>query len=214
MLTLYYHPLSSFCWKVLIALHERRIAFTPRLVDLGDADDRAAFARVWPIAKFPVLRDGTTGMTFPESSIIIEYLDGLRSEQPQLIDTDPEAALQTRLWDRFYDHYVHVPMQKVVGDRLRAADARDPHGVAEARATIDKAYDYAATAMAYRHWATGDAFTMADCAAAPALWYANRVQPFGPGHGALAGYLERLEVRASFARVLTDAGPYMHMFPE
>lgn len=213
MLTLYYHPLSSFCWKVLIALHERRIPFTPRLVDLGDADDRAAFEQVWPIAKFPVLRDGTTGMTYPESSIIIEYLDGLPSSQPPLIPADPETALQARLWDRLYDQYFQLPMQKIIGDRLRPADARDPHGVAEARAMIAKAYDHAALAMNNRSWAIGDAFTLADCAAAPALHYANRVVPFAPGHGALADYLAKLEARPSFAQVLADATPYFRLLP-
>lgn len=213
MLKLYYHPLSSFCWKVLIALYERDIPFIPHLVDVGDAKARADFARVWPVAKFPVLRDGATGMTYPESTIIIEYLDGLKSDQPQLISAEPEAALQIRLWDRIFDNYLHVPMQKVVGDRLRPEDARDPHGVAEARAAMRRTYDYAALALGYREWATGDAFTMADCSAAPALWYANRVEPLGEGDTALRTYLDRLTARPSFARVLDEAAPYMHMFP-
>ncbi len=213
MLTLYYHPLSSFCWKALIALYEHEIAFTPELIDLGDPASRGVLEQVWPIAKFPVLRDGTTGLTIPESSVIIEYLDTIATAHAPLVDKETDAALQTRLWDRFYDQYIQVPMQKIVADRIRAEDARDAQGVAEARALLAKAFDLANSAMTHRRWATGDRFGLADCAAAPALYYANRVQPFGSSHPSLAAYLDRLSVRPSFARVLEEAAPYLHMFP-
>lgn len=211
--TFYYHPLSSFCWKALIALYEKDAAFQPEVVDLSDGESRAAFERIWPLAKFPVLRDDESGMVLPESSIIVEYVDS-QCAGPVLIPADADAALQVRLWDRLFDNYVHLPMQRIVGDRLRAAEARDPQGMIEARAQLDRSYALADRAVAGGGlWATGAAFSMADCAAAPALYYADRVHPIGPAYKALSDYLERLKARPSFARVLMEAGPYMHMFP-
>ena len=130
-LTLHYHPLSSFCWKALMALYENDTPFTPKLVNLGDATERAALLKLWPIGKFPVLRDDAQDRTIPESSIIIEYLDQQYPGRTRFIPADAKAALQTRLRDRFYDLYVHLPMQKVVGDRLRPEGAKDPHGPGE-----------------------------------------------------------------------------------
>jgi glutathione S-transferase len=125
-LTLHYHPLSSFCWKVLIALYENDTPFTPHPVNLGDEAERAALLKLWPIGKFPVLRDDATDRTIPETSIIIEYLDQQYPGRTRFIPADPKLALQTRLRDRFYDLYVHLPMQKVVGDRLRRRKTRIP----------------------------------------------------------------------------------------
>ena len=212
MLTLLYHPLSSFCWKVLIALYERAIPFTPQLVDLSTDEGRAAFERIWGIGKFPVLQDTATGLVLPESSIIIEYLDGLGTA-PRMIPAGADG-LQARLWDRFYDHYIHQQMQTMIGDRLRPAEAKEPQGVADARAMMLKAYGIANATIAGRRWAAGDAFGLADCAAAPALHYANRVIPIAPAYPALADYLARLEARPAFARTLEEAAPYRHMFPE
>jgi glutathione S-transferase len=211
-LTLYFHPLSSFCWKVLVALYENDTPFTPHSVNLGDEAERAALLKLWPIGKFPVLRDDATDRTIPETSIIIEYLDSQYPGRTRLIPAEPKLALQTRLRDRFYDLYVHLPMQKIVGDRLRPASAKDPHGVEEARARLRSCYGMIDKEVAGKNWATGDAFTLADCAAAPALFYGNMVEPFGDANN-VAAYLDRLKARPSFARVLREAEPYFAMFP-
>lgn len=213
-LRLYYHPLSSFCQKVLTALYENDVAFEGEIVDLGDPQSRAAFAAVWPLVKFPVLRDEARGRTIPESTSIIEYL-GLHHAGPvALVPADPDAALQARLWDRFHDNYLEHPIQKIVGDRLRPAERRDAHGVAEARALLDTAYGILETEMAAKTWAAGDSFTLADCAAAPALYYAGLVQPFADKHPRLEAYFQRLVARPSFARVVEEAKPYRHLFPQ
>jgi glutathione S-transferase len=212
-LTLYYHSLSSFCWKTLIALYENETPFTPQSVDLSNADERAALLKLWPIGKFPVLRDTAKDRIVPESSIIIEYLDSEYPGATRFIPADAKAALQTRLRDRFYDLYVHLPMQKVVGDRLRPADKKDPHGVEEAKARIESCYGMLDREMTQRSWAMGEAFGLADCAAAPALFYGNKVLPFGESHKNLAAYLDRLKARPSFARVMKEAEPYFRMFP-
>lgn len=213
-LTLHYHPLSSYCWKTLIALYENDTPFSPHIVDLGNETERAALLRLWPIGKFPVLRDDATDRTIPESSIIIEYLDNQYPGRTRFIPADAKLALQTRLRDRFYDLYVHLPMQKVVGDRLRPAGKSDPHGVDEARARIASCYGMIDKEVASKTWAMGEAFTLADCAAAPALFYANKVLPFGEAHKNVAAYLDRLQGRPSFARVLKEAEPYFAMFPQ
>jgi glutathione S-transferase len=212
-LTLYYHPLSSFCWKVLIALYENDTPFTPQIVDLSNESERAAFLKMWPIGKFPVLRDGAKDRIVPESTIIIEYLDTDYPGATRFIPADAKAALQTRLRDRFYDLYVHLPMQKVVGDRLRPADNKDPHGVDEAKARIASCYGMIDKELAGRTWAMGETFSLADCAAAPALFYANKVLPFD-AHRNVAAYLDRMLARPSFARVVKEAEPYFKMFPQ
>jgi glutathione S-transferase len=213
-LTLHFHPLSSFCWKVLIALYENDTPFTAHSVDLGNESERAALLKLWPIGKFPVLRDDAQDRTIPESSIIIEYLDNQYPGRTRFIPADAKAALQTRLRDRFYDLYVHLPMQKVVGDRLRPEGAKDPHGVEEARARIQSCYGMIERELATKTWAMGEAFGIADCAAAPALFYASKVVPFGDGHKNVVAYLDRLQARPCFARVLREAEPYFAMFPQ
>ncbi|MBR1159599.1 glutathione S-transferase family protein [Bradyrhizobium elkanii] len=219
-LTLYYHPLSSFCWKALIALYENGTPFTPNMVNLGDPAERAALLALSPIGRFPVLRDETRGETVPESSIVIEYLDRHYPGAVRLIPENSDLALQTRLRDRFLDLYVHLPMQKVVGDRLRPADSKDPHGVAEARAQLRTSYAILDQQLilnqqrAHGGWMMGEHFSLADCAAAPTMFYGNKVEPFGDGHRHLAAYLERLMARPSFARVLREAEPYFGMFPQ
>ena len=212
-LILHYHPLASFCWKVLIALYENGTPFEPRLVDLGDPDSRAAFAALWPIAKMPVLEDSARGCVVPETSIIIEYLD-LRHPGPMpLIPADRELALETRMLDRIFDHYVMSPMQKIVFNRFCPAEARNPYDVMAARQLIDTAYGWLEARLEGREWAVGNPFTLADCAAAPSLHYADKVQPMAGRFSTLADYLRRLEGRPSFARVVEEARPYAHMFP-
>ena len=210
-LKLYLHPLSSFCHKVLIALYENDTPFEPVIINLGNEVERAALLKLWPIGKFPVLRAGD--QTIPESTVIIEYLDQHYPGSTRFIPADAEMALQTRLCDRFYDLYVHDPMQKIVGDRLRPDGRKDPHGVEHAKARLATSYGMIDREMANRTWAGGDAFSLADCAAAPALFYANKVVPFGDTHPNVAAYLERLKTRPSYARVLREAEPYFAMFP-
>ena len=213
-LTLYFHPLSSFCQKVLTALYEGGIPFTPHVVDLMDESAAAAFKRIWPIGKFPVLRDEARQRTVPESTIIIEYLAQHDPGAARLVPSDPDLALRTRFADRFYDLNVNVPMQKIVTDRLRPQGQGDALGVAQARGQLEAALRIAEIEMAGRDWAIGEHFTMADCAAAPALYYANLVMPLRPDYPLAAAYLERLMQRPSFARVVDEAAPYRAMFPQ
>jgi glutathione S-transferase len=213
-LTLHFHPLSSFCWKALIALYENDIPFTPNLVNLGDPAERAALLKLWPIGKFPVLSDAARGETVPESSVIVEYLDRHYPGPTKFIPADPDKALQTRLRDRFYDLYVHLPMQKIIGDRLRPDGKQDPHGVEEARGRLRTSYAMIEQQMATGKWAMGEDFSLADCAAAPSLFYGSRVVPFDGSQQKLAAYFERLKARPSFARVMKEAEPYFHMVPK
>jgi glutathione S-transferase len=213
-LTLHFHPLSSFCWKVLIALYENDTPFEPRLVDLGHETERAALLKLWPIGKFPVLSDDAKDRTIPESSIIIEYLDNHYPGRTRFIPADPKLALQTRLRDRFYDLYVHLSVQKIVGDRLRPEGKKDPHGVEEAKARIQSCYGMIDKEAAAKTWPMGEAFSLADCAASPALFYASKVMPFGDTHKNVTAYFDRLKARPSFARVIKEAEPYFAMFPQ
>jgi glutathione S-transferase len=213
-LKLYFHPLSSFCQKALIAFYENDTAFEPHIVDLADAKSSAAFKAIWPIGRFPVLRDEANDRTVPESSIIIEYLAQHYPGRTQLVPADPELARQTRLHDRFYDLYVNVPMQKIVTDKLRPPGKNDPHGVEQAQALLLTACGMIEQEMATKTWAMGDAFSMADCAAAPALFYTNLTMPLGGTHRNAAAYLGRLMERPSFARALKEAQPYFALFPK
>lgn len=213
-LTLHLHPLSSYCQKVLIALYENGTPFETQLVDLGDPDSAAAFRARWPVGKMPGLHDSVGDRAIPESTIIIEYLQQHYPGGTTLIPTDPEAALRTRLADRFYDLHVHDPMQRIVGDRLRPADKRDPFGVETAKASLRRSYGIVDREMAApgRTWATGEAFTLADCAAAPPLFFANKLVPFGE-HAYLAAYFDRLSCRPSVARAFSEAEPFLKFFP-
>jgi glutathione S-transferase len=209
--TLYYHPLSSFCWKVLVALYEADVDFEPRQVNLGDPADRAAFEAVWPLVKFPVLRDNARGKTVPESSVIIEYLARTERSAVSLVPSDPDLAMQTRLIDRLIDGYIHLPFQQVVAERMRPPGQHDPFGVEQARSQIRSGYNLIAP-MITGPWAMGDAFTLADCAALPALFYADYTVSLADWPE-LAAYLGRLKARPSVARVLAEAEPFFEYFP-
>jgi glutathione S-transferase len=213
-LKLYFHPLSSFCQKALVALYENDTPFEPHIVDLADVKSSAAFKAIWPIGRFPVLRDEANDCTVPESSIIIEYLAQHYPGKTQLVPADAELARQMRLQDRFYDLYVNVPMQKVVTDKLRPSGKNDPYGVEAARTLLHTACSMVEQDMATKTWATGDAFTMADCAAAPALFYANMLTPLGDVYPNTAAYLRRLMDRPSFARAIKEAQPYFALVPK
>lgn len=210
-LTLYYHPLSSYCHKVLIALYENGTPFEPRIVNLMDRAEAAAFKKLWPCGQFPVLQDGDR--IIPESSVIVEYLDQHHPGQTRFIPNDADLARQVRFKDRFYDLQLHAHMQKVVGDRMRPEGKKDPHGVEHARAKIDVALDMIDAEMAGKTWAMGDRFSLADCAAAPPLFYINKVFPLAGKHKNAAAYLGRLLERPSYARAIEEAKPYFSMFP-
>jgi glutathione S-transferase len=208
---LYAHPFSSYCQKVLIALYENHTPFELQL--LGPGADRLAaeHAALWPFQRMPVLLDA--GRTVVESTIIIEYL-GLEHPGPvRLVPEEPRAALEVRMMDRFFDNYVMTPMQKFVFDRLRAEENRDPQGLAEAGATLDTAYRWLNDALAGREWAAGGDFSLADCAAAPALFYADWVHPIDEACSFVHGYRRRLLARPSFARAVDEARPYRSFFP-
>jgi glutathione S-transferase len=212
-LILHMHPLASYCHKVLIALYENETPFTPRIVDLGDAQARADFAALWPTAKIPLLQDTARARIVPETSIMIEYLDRHYPGRKPLLPADADARLEARLWDRLFDSYVMTPTQNIVANRLRSESERDPRSVSEATATLHMAYDLIERHMAFRQWAAGDAFSLADCAASPALFYASIIVPFAPTHVHLAAYFDRLMSRPSVARTITEARPYFHYFP-
>jgi glutathione S-transferase len=213
-LKLYFHPLSSFCQKALIAFYENDTPFEPVIVDLFNEASATAFKKIWPIGKFPVLRDEARDRTVPESSIIIEYLAQHYPGKSKLVPADAEPARQMRLRDRFFDLYVNVPMQKVVTDKLRPAGKNDPFGVADAKKLLQTSVGMLDQDMAAKTWAMGDDFTMADCAAAPPLFYANMVMPLGATHKNAARYLGRLMERPSFARAVEEAQPYLKLMPK
>lgn len=196
---LYGHPFSSYCQKVLIALYETATAFEFRVVG-PDPTVNAAFEALWPLKRFPVLVDGD--WTLPEASIIIEHV------APHFL----AGGMEARLLDRVFDNYVMTPMQKIVGDALRPADAKDPHGVAEARVTLDRAYAWIDAHMAGRQWAAFE-FGLADCAAGPALFYADWAHPIPDAHAALKAYRARLNARPSFARAIDEAREFRSYFP-
>jgi glutathione S-transferase len=211
-LELHLHPLSSYCWKVLIALYEQGTPFDPVMVDLGDPSARAAHLTISPFGKIPALRDTTRGVEVFETSIIIEYLDQHYPGAARLIPQDPERALEVRLWDRIFDLHVMNAFQPIVDDRLRPAERRDPLSVEMARAKLRQAYEVLERRLAGRTWAAGEAFSLADCAAAPPLFYVALAEPLD-GHPTLAAYRQRLLARPSVARAIEEARPFFHMFP-
>ena len=212
-LTLHYHPLSSYSWKVLIPLYENGTPFEPAPLDLYEPAAKAAHLARWPMGKMPVLEDGARGEIVAEASVIIDYLDRYYPGAVRFTPADPDQAWRTRFWDRFFDLHVQNHVQKLVGDRIRPAGQQDAYGVADVRGQLAAALAYLDSEAAKRTWFSGDSFGLADCAAAPALYYADRVQPLGAGQGAVRAYLDRLMARPSFARTLKEAEPYFAMFP-
>ncbi len=213
-LTLHAHPLSSFCWKVLIGLYENGIPFENVTVDLGDPAVREAFRRLSPMGKMPALRDDARDETVNETSVILDYLDAHYPGPVRFVPAHADLAWRTRFWDRFFDHYIHHPLQRIVADRLRPAEARDGFGVDEAYAQLASACDHLESVLGDgRTWMCGD-FGLAECAAMPALFYADKVQPLEGRWPLCAQYLERLKARSSVQRVLTEAEPFFKFFPQ
>ncbi|MET0370420.1 MAG: glutathione S-transferase family protein [Sphingobium sp.] len=207
---LYYHPLSSYCWKALIALYENATPFEPRMLE--DPAVAGEWMALWPIGRFPVLRDGDR--VIAETSVIIEYL-GQRHPGPFVpIPADPDFAIEVRLMDRLFDNYVMGSLQTVVFEKVRPEGAnRDPYGVEQARLFLAKSYDLIEARIAGRAWAAGEDFSLADCAALPALYYCDYIVPFRATHPNLGAYIARLEARPSVARVLAEMRPWFHHFP-
>jgi glutathione S-transferase len=212
MLTLYSHPLSSYCWKVLIALYDSDIPFEARMVNLGDPKARAEYLEMSPFGKIPTLKDGDRVIL--ETSIMIEYLAMKFPKAAGLVPKDPEAALKVRGLDRFFDLYLNTLLGKVTTDKLRPADKRDAMGVEMAMSDMRTAVGIVERDMAHSTWAAGDVFTMADCAAAPALFYVNNIIPYAKDRPNTARYLDRLLQRPSVARAIEEAKPYFHMVPK
>lgn len=208
---LYAHPFSSYCQKVLVALYENATDFEYRLLAPDDAGASDELAALWPLRRFPVLVDD--GVPVMEATIIIEHLGLRHPGRVPLIPADPRAALPVRSLDRVFDNYVMTPMQKIVADCMRAPDRKDPQGVAEAHDLLDAAYAWLDGALAGRTWAAGEAFSLADCAGAPSLFYADWVHPIGAAHARLRDYRARLLARPSFARAVDEARPYRSFFP-
>ena len=211
MLALYAHPFSSYCQKALTALYENGTDFEFRMLDGDHADNFARFAGLWPIGKFPLLLDGDRAIA--EATVIIEHLAVHHPGPVRLIPADPAAAVEVRFLDRFFDNYVHAPMQKLTEDPRRPADRRDAHGVAAAHAGLETAYAWLETHMAGREWASGADFTLADCAAGPALFYTDWAHPIGEAFPTVRAYRARLNARPAFARAIDEARPYRTYFP-
>ena len=210
-LTLHYHPLSSYCHKALIAIDELGVEVDRQLLNLGDPAEREAFLALWPTGKMPLLVDD--GRVVPETSIVIEYLQRHAPAGRRLIPDEADAALDVRLWDRVFDLYVMTPMQAHTSDLLRPVSDRDPTNVAEARAKLLMAYGLIDRQLAGRTWITGEAFTLADCAAAPSLFYAVTYVAPPAEHKNLAAYFERLMARPSVARTIDQARPFFKYYP-
>ena len=209
-LTLYAHPFASYCWKPLIALYENSTPFSYRLVE--DVAGWAELESLWPIKKFPLLRDGDA--TIVESSIIVEYLMSRYPGTTRMIPLNDDAALTVRFMDRFFDNYVMSPMQTLVSDRMRTETERDPKGVADARKVLDVAYGWLEEQIASQAWASGSNFSLADCSAAPALFYADWVHPVGERFPGVIAYRGRLLARPSVGRVVDEARPFRKLFPQ
>jgi glutathione S-transferase len=210
-LALYAHPFSSYCQKVLIALYENGTPFELRVLAPGHEREMEEHRAWWPLGKFPLLVDD--GRAIAEATIIVEHLEIYHPGPVPLLPREREAALEVRTMDRLFDNYVMSPMQKIVSDFIRSPEDRDRQGVEEARSLLSAAYAWLDGVMKGREWAAGDAFSLADCAAAPSLFYADWVHPIGESCRALRGYRARLLERPSFARAVDEARPYRVSFP-
>lgn len=207
---LYAHPFSAYCQKVLIPLYENGTPFEFKLLWHEYPEAAAEHARLWPLKRMPLLVDGERSVM--ESSVIVEYLDLHHPGAARFIPRDAEAALQVRFMDRFFDQYVMTPMQQVVFDFIRPPESRDPFGVQRAKELLDTSYAWLESNLG-NAWACGADFTLADCAAAPSLFYADWVHPIGAAHPKLRAYRSRLLARPSFARAVDEARPYRKLFP-
>lgn len=208
---LFAHPFSSYCQKVLVAIYENGTPFELRMLGQDTPEIVTEWCALWPMKRMPVLKDGETAVM--EATIIIEYLMLNYPGSVRLIPDDPQAALRTRMMDRFFDNYVMTPMQKVVFNQIRPEADRDPYGVTEAKAMLDDAYAWLDGVVAKTEWAAGDTFSLADCAACPSLFYADWVHPIAETFPNVRAYRARLLARPSFARAVDEGRPYRSFFP-
>ncbi|MBP1842550.1 glutathione S-transferase [Rhizobium petrolearium] len=208
---LYSHPFSSYCQKVLTALYENGTEFDTRMLGPEDPDAYEELCTLWPVKRFPMLMD--KGKPVFEATIIIEYLQVHYPGPMKLIPDDPDQAIEVRMLDRFFDNYISTPQQRIVFNVLRPEDKRDPYGVEEARNMLDAAYGWLDQRMANREWAAGDDFSLADCAAAPSLFYADWSHEIAERFANVRAYRSRLLARPSFARAVDEARPYRPLFP-
>jgi glutathione S-transferase len=207
---LFIHPFSSYCQKAITALYENDTPFTARELEPGGGPTFDELRRLWPIGKFPLLREGDR--VVPEATSIIEYLDVHHPGPVRFIPDNPDAAIEVRMMDRFFDNYVATPQQKLIFDRIRPEDERNPADVADGQAMLDKAYAWLDQRMADREWAAGD-FGLADLSAGPQLFYADWTYPMDGRFPNVAGYRQRLIERPAFARAIEEARPYRPLFP-
>ena len=210
-LQLFAHPFSSYCQKALIAFYENDVPFTFRMLASDEAANGEEFARLWPIKRFPILVDD--GRTILEATSIIEHLAVRHPGPVRLIPEDPDAAIEVRMMDRVFDNYVMTPQGSIVFNALRQPQDRDPCGDAQARSMLETSYAWLDERMADREWAVGETFTLADCAAAPSLFYADWTHAIDPRFGHLLAYRRRLLARPSFARAVDEGRPYRSYFP-
>ncbi|QWT19695.1 glutathione S-transferase family protein [Bacillus sp. NP157] len=210
-LKLYAHPFSSYCQKALIALYENGTPFEWRMLSPEHPEIYAEFAELWPLKRFPVLVDGKRVVT--EASTIIEYLQLYHPGPAPMLPDDAKAALDVRNLDRFFDNYISTPLQAIVADAMRAPHQHDPTGVAHARCVLDHAYAWLDRHMEGRSWAVDNRFSLADCGAAPSLFYADWAHPLDQGFVHVHAYRQRLLARPSFARAVDEARPYRALFP-
>jgi glutathione S-transferase len=208
-LQLFGHPFSSYTWKVLIALYANGTEFEYRKLDQDHPENFAELLRHWPFGKFPLLLDD--GEPLMETTPIIDYLD-VHYAGPNRWVPPGEMEQRVRFLDRFFDLHVMSPMQKIVGDSLRPEGSRDAFGVQKAHADLNTAYDWVEGQLG-DPWAVGEAFTLADCAAAPSLFYADWVEPIGDKRPQLSEYRKRLLAHPAVARCVEEARPYRPLFP-
>ncbi|WP_108958160.1 glutathione S-transferase family protein [Leptospira ellinghausenii] len=212
-LLLYFHPLASFCHKVLIALYENGTEFEPRFVDLLEEESRSELFAYWPVGKIPLLRDRLRNQIIPETSVIIEYISEFYPGTANLLPSLPQESIEVRLWDRFFDLYISDSVQKIVLDRIRTEGQKDPFGVERAYERLPVAYGMLEKQLDTKNYIVSDHFTMADCSAVPALFYSDTLLSFRNGYPKLTNYFERLLEKSSVKRTLDEAEPYFHMYP-
>jgi glutathione S-transferase len=210
-LQLYFHPFSSYCQKALIPLYDNATPFERRVVEGPDSPAMKELAEIWPMKRFPVLVDGDR--VIREATCIVEYLDLHHPGPVRMLPEDPKAAMETRFMDRFFDNYISGPLQQIVFNQLRPEESRDPYGVEQSRKMLETAYAWLDKTMADREWAAGARFSLADCSAAPSLFYADWVHPIAPRHANLQAYRRRLLQYPSFARAVDEARPFRAWFP-
>jgi glutathione S-transferase len=210
-LQLFGHPFSSYTQKALIAFYENDTPFEFRMLSSDEPENGAEFARLWPIQRFPILVDGDR--TILEATTIIEYLEAHHPGRTVLIPRDPAEAVEVRMMDRVFDNYVMTPQGGIVFNAIRQEKDRDPYGVEQNRKMLETAYAWLDQRMTGRSWAVGDSFTLADCAAAPSLFYADWTHRIDPKFGALLAYRQRLLAHPSVVRAVDGGRPYRHFFP-